>query len=74
MTQQGLRRGTVWRSSQWSDLSVVQLAVHVDLPLCDVARQIRDGMGDVCGGEEPSRESALQTQPLPPHPHGGLPC
>ena len=25
----------------------MQLPVHVDLALCDVARQVRDGMGDV---------------------------
>ncbi len=30
-----------------SDLSVVELPVHVDLALSDVASQIRDGMGDV---------------------------
>lgn len=30
-----------------SYLSVVQLPVHINLPLCDVARQIRDGMSDV---------------------------
>ena len=28
-------------------LSVVQLPVHIDLSLCDVASQVRDGMGDV---------------------------
>lgn len=28
----------------------MQLAVHVDLALCDVASQVRDGMSDVCGG------------------------
>ena len=31
------------------DLPVVQLAVHVDLTLGDVASQIGDRMGDVCG-------------------------
>lgn len=45
--EQELRR--CW-CSQLSDLSVVQLPVHVDLPLRDVARQVRDGVGDVCGG------------------------
>ena len=29
-------------------LSVVQLTVNVDLTLCDVTRQIRDGMSNVC--------------------------
>ena len=28
-------------------LSVVQLTVNIDLPLCDIPRQIRDGMGDI---------------------------
>lgn len=28
-------------------LSVVQLPVHIDLSLCDVASQVGDGMGDV---------------------------
>lgn len=30
-----------------SDLSVVQLPVYVDLTLCDVARQVRDGMCNI---------------------------
>lgn len=30
------------------DLPVVQLAVNVDLALCDVPRQVRDGMSDIC--------------------------
>lgn len=29
-------------------LSVVQLTVYVNLSLCDVASQIRNGMGDIC--------------------------
>mmetsp|Transcript_9018 Transcript_9018/g.30566 ORF Transcript_9018/g.30566 Transcript_9018/m.30566 type:complete len:578 (+) Transcript_9018:341-2074(+) len=32
------------------DLAVVQLAVHVDLPLGDVAREVRDGVRDVVVG------------------------
>ena len=29
-------------------LSVVQLPVNVDLTLCDVACQVRDGVSDIC--------------------------
>lgn len=31
----------------WVNLSVVKLTVNIDLSLCDVARQIRDGMSDI---------------------------
>ena len=32
----------------WVDLPVVQLSVHVDLSLGDVASEIGNGVGDVC--------------------------
>lgn len=34
----------------------MQLPVHVDLALCDVASQIRDGMGDVVVGHRQDRD------------------
>ena len=33
-----------------TDLSVVQLSVNIDLSLCDVPSQVRDGMSDVIVG------------------------
>ena len=37
------RQNVDWRV----DLTIVELSVDVDLPFCDVSRQIRDGMGDI---------------------------
>jgi hypothetical protein len=37
-------------SNSGADLSVMELPVHIDLALSDVASQIRDGMGDVVVG------------------------
>ena len=34
------------------DLSIVKLPIHINLPLSDVASQVRDGMGDVWEEEE----------------------
>lgn len=39
-----------------SHLSIVQLALDVDLALCDVARQIRDGMRDIIVGHRQNRK------------------
>ena len=33
---------------RWVNLSVVQLSVHIDLPLSNIPSQVRDGMSDIC--------------------------
>lgn len=48
-----------------TNLPVVELPVHVDLPLGDEARQVGDGMGDVWGtmkGDEPQNWGWLHGQ------------
>ena len=45
------------------DLPVVQLPVHVDLALRDVARQVRNRVGDVCWIRFSSVRPAVTTYP-----------
>jgi hypothetical protein len=33
-------------------LSVMQLSVHIDLPLSNITRQVRNGVGDICQGRQ----------------------